>query len=106
MLSAEGLPNGFIQLNFPVTAPSEIVLTSKELIEVINGLSITSEDIIYTGKTVYDLFIEITVEAFAGLSVMDFDALTKLGGRGIIVTCRGRERGQDFSSRFFGPRYA
>ena len=105
ILVAEGKPNGFIQLNFPVTAPIEVILSHKELIDLLIGLSIEGGDILYAGRSVYDLFVEITVDAFARLDLIDFDKLKRLGGRGIIVTCRGTERGQDFSSRWFGPRY-
>ena len=103
-LTATGLKNGMIQLNFPSTPPSPVVLTDVEVANVLIGLSINKIDLIYVGWTVYDLFIEITASAFMDMKQIDFQVLSKLGGRGVIVTCEGTSSAHNFVSRFFGPR--
>lgn len=104
-LSAKKKGNGMIQLNFPSTPPAAITLTEIELDGILTGLSINEEDIIYTGKTIYDFFIEIVANKFTSLQTINFGSLSRLEGRGIIVTCCGTSDKYDFSSRFFGPRY-
>ena len=105
VLTAVGTSEGLIQLNFPATPPVEEALSPQDLAEVIKGFSITSKDILFTGRTVYDLFIEISAAAFRKINLIDFDSLKRLGGRGIILTCQGNALGHNFTSRFFGPRF-
>ena len=103
ILTAEGKPNGLIELNFPSTPPTEESFSEEDLDAVMNGFSITSADILYTGKTVYDRFVEITSSSFSRLGLIDLEALRTLGGRGVILTCKGGSAGCDFTSRFFAP---
>lgn len=105
ILSADGKTNGMIQLNFPSTPPSPLILTETEVTNLLAGLSIEFQDIIYMGSTIYDFFFEITAVAFRSLKTIDFQALYKLGKRGITVTCQGDHSPYDFTSRWFGPRY-
>lgn len=94
-----------IELDFPSTPPEAVTLTETELDGILKGLTIKKEDIIYTGKTVYDFFIEIDSREFAGLQTINFESLSRLETRGVIITCRGTSAKHDFSSRWFGPRY-
>jgi PhzF family phenazine biosynthesis protein len=58
----------------------------------------------YFGVNPIDSLAEVdSEETLLGLRP-DLVALRRLGGRGLIVTCRGRrEKGYDFASRFFAP---
>ena len=105
ILSADSKTNGMIELNFPSTPPSPLILTETEVTNLLAGLSIEFQDIIYMGSTIYDFLFEITTVAFHSLKTIDFQALYKLGKRGIIVTCQGDHSPYDFTSRWFGPRY-
>ena len=105
VLTAVGTSNGLIQLNFPATPPLEETLSPQDLADVLKGFSITSKDILFTGRTVYDLFIEISAAAFRKVDLLDYNSLKRLGGRGIILTCQGNTLGHNFTSRFFGPRF-
>jgi predicted PhzF superfamily epimerase YddE/YHI9 len=105
ILSAKKRPDGMVELDFPSTPPTPVTLTEIELDGILEGLTIKKEDIIYTGKTIYDFFIEINATKFAGLQTINFESLSRLEARGIIITCRGTSAKNDFSSRWFGPRY-
>lgn len=132
MLSAVGRPDGTVQMDFPSTPSVRCTLTPNETDKLCSALSIASNDVEYTGRTPYDLFVELKPAAFGGLSVINYTDLEYFGGRGVIVTCRGGnrlresdedqliERGlgsgssrdtnivwnkaYDFVSRFFAPR--
>lgn len=97
-----------IQLNFPVNLSVSEVLSDTDMNNVLAGFNIKKEDIVYTGRTIYDLFIEITANSFKQLKVMDFGALVQIGGRGVLVTCVGDPMNvpatYDFSNRWFGPK--
>jgi predicted PhzF superfamily epimerase YddE/YHI9 len=104
-LSAKKRPDGMIELDFPSTPPAPVTLTEIELDGILEGLAIKKEDVVYTGKTIYDFFIEIDATKFAGLHTINFESLSRLEARGIIITCRGTSAKYDFSSRWFGPRF-
>ena len=94
---------------------------------LMKGLGIKSFDIIYSDKTIYDIFIEITAISFLNINIIDYTALSSLGGRGVIITTLGGKHNQlnineylneietqkqgksifdnrfDFVSRFFAP---
>ena len=94
-----------IELNFPSTPPSPLVLSETEVSNLLKGLSIELKHLIYMGCTIYDFFFEITIVAFNSLKDIDFQALCKMGRRGIIITCQSDNSTHDFTSRWFGPRY-
>jgi PhzF family phenazine biosynthesis protein len=57
----------------------------------------------YSGCNGMDYLVEVADEnALRGLKP-DFTALSKLPGRGVIVTCGSESAGFDFLSRFFAP---
>jgi predicted PhzF superfamily epimerase YddE/YHI9 len=103
ILTAIKNSNGSIELNFPATVPTPVSFSESEISNILQGFNIRFEDLIYTGKTIYDILLEITSDSFEKLIVTDFQALERLGGRGIIVTRKGNTQGYDFTSRFFGP---
>ena len=105
ILSANSKSDGMIELNFPSTPPSPLILSETEVTNLLEGLSIELTHVIYMGCTIYDFFFEISIVAFNSLKNIDFQALHKLGRRGIIITCQSDNCSHDFTSRWFGPRY-
>jgi len=125
VLTACRCEDGDIQLDFPSTPPRQAALTELEQIALLAGFKgLKAEDILYTGRTMFDLLVEITLASFNLLEddeeeddeerkgkLIDVGALAAVQCRGIILTCQGasnRSRRQfeaeiDFSSRFFGP---
>lgn len=87
----------WIELNFPVTAPTSTALPPGML----SALGLTTT--LYTGKTQFDYFIEVTDEATVRALQPDFTALGQIPTRGVIVTSRASGDTYDFVSRFFAP---
>ncbi len=112
ILIATAKPGGMIELDFPSTPPTSVELSDAECADLRGALQIDGMNgVLYIGKTIYDLFVEVTPSAFEGMRVIDFGLLEKLtaklgergiGGRGIIVTTEGGN-GFDFVSRCFFP---
>ena len=112
-----------IELDFPKTPPVEIDATTQReaqlaklalLRQALPGLE--AEDVLYMGLTQQeDLLVEVTGHRMAALGkadvALDLTALTRLGGRGLILTCvggsghagAGWDARFDFISRFFAP---
>jgi regulatory protein YycH of two-component signal transduction system YycFG len=103
ILKAMKNSNGNIDLDFPTDVPTPVSFSKSEISIILQGFNFLFKDLIYTGKTTYDFILEITSDSFEKLIVTDFQALARLGGRGIIVTRRGNTLGYDFTSRWFGP---
>jgi predicted PhzF superfamily epimerase YddE/YHI9 len=131
-LTATEQSNGSIELNFPVTPVTPVTLSAELHTALQEALSLNSEDILSTGKSIYDLVVEVTREAFARLAgtTIDFAKIYEQGGRCVLVTCLGGARAGsvdlsglkdspprtpqaavvndtrfDFLSRAFVPRY-
>lgn len=115
-LVATYLDGGLIQLEFPVTPVSPCTLSSVEEAALIEALSITAADILFVGRSLYDLIVEVTPTAFHGLRDIKFSGLSQLEGRGVVVTTAGQPLGGsqpssdvvssttfDFFSRCFFP---
>ena len=109
ILTAVENDDGSITLDFPSQPPNSVVLTSAELTILISALHLPcQESILYAGRNISDLLVEITEEAFERMkdSSIDFRLLADLGGRGVIVTKQGGQinnRDYDFTSRCFFP---
>ena len=97
-LTAVGKVDGTIELDFPATPPAPVTLTAHELNYVIDGFKLAgAEEILFAGRSVYDLLLEITPRALGRLTEssgndgnsINFDAIARLGGRGVIITCLG-----------------
>lgn len=84
-----------LSLNFPVDEPEAIPLTS-EMTEGFNIKPIQA----FKGKTDY-MFLFNNEEEILNLDP-NFEKISKLPVRGIIVTAKGNNT--DFVSRFFGPK--
>lgn len=108
VLTATGKPDGTISLSFPATPVKETVLSSEDTAVLCGALHIAPNDVLFSGRSLYDLMVEIAPAAFAQLGDIGYSALAHFGGRGVIVTCSGggsneRSAQCDFRSRCFFP---
>jgi hypothetical protein len=94
VLTATGKADGSIELNFPVTPVTPVVLSEELQASLRAALSVTDAEILSTGKSIYDLVVEVTREAFARLAgtSIDFAKICEQGGRAVVVTCLGGAR--------------
>jgi predicted PhzF superfamily epimerase YddE/YHI9 len=81
-------------MNFPTDIFQEVPLSA----DLLNGFK-ASPMAAYKGKTDYLLVFE--KESMIREMQPDFDKISKLASRGVIVTARGEN--SDFVSRFFAP---
>jgi predicted PhzF superfamily epimerase YddE/YHI9 len=91
-LTAVGrVEGGSIELDFPSTPPNRVEMTQDELQNVMEGFHIASvEEILFAGRSIYDLLIEVTPKAFYRLKdAANYGAIGRLGGRGVLLTCLG-----------------
>lgn len=92
-LVATYLDGGLIQLEFPATPVAPQALSPTDTSVLIDALSIQASDILFVGRSLYDLIVEVTPSAFHGLQDIKFSDLGKLGGRGVVITTAGRPLG-------------
>jgi PhzF family phenazine biosynthesis protein len=85
-----------IELDFPLK-PEEAAQAPPGLLEAL-GASAQ-----YVGKNQFDYLVEVESEAALRKLAPDFNRLTTLPVRGIIVTSRSADPQFDFVSRFFAP---
>lgn len=85
----------YLTLNFPMDIYNSVNLTS----DLINGFNIKPTEVL-KGKTDYLLVFE-TEDQISKLQPK-FEEISKLDGRGVIVTAKGNS--VDFVSRFFAPQ--
>ena len=109
-LIAVPLDSGRVELSFPSSPPPQEMFSSEQISWILSAFDFKQEDIVYTGKTIYDTFIEVTPQAFASITSVNYSVLGKFGGRGVIVTASGGKRTGnaaepqfDMLSRFFAP---
>ena len=89
--------DGLILMDFPMEAavPSECPQ------ELVNALGVEP---IYTGRNRFDFIVEVESENVLRKISPDYDLLSKLETRGVIVTSNSESKSFDFVSRFFAPR--
>ena len=85
-----------IWLDFPATPPQPV--NSSPDLERALGASLK-----FVGRTPFDYLVEMASEAEVRSLEPDMGALTRLGGRGVIVTAGSANGAYDFVSRFFAP---
>jgi PhzF family phenazine biosynthesis protein len=85
-----------IWLDFPATPPQPV--SSSADLERALGASFK-----FVGRTAFDYLVELASEAEVRSLEPDLGALTRLGGRGVIVTAASANGAYDFVSRFFAP---
>ena len=93
-LTATGRADGSIELNFPATPVTPTVLSAELQASLRAALSVTDSEILSTGRSIYDLIVEVTREAFARLAgtSIGFAKISEQGGRCVVVTCLGGAR--------------
>lgn len=93
-LTAQGKPDGTIELNFPATQVTKKELSAELLLSLQTALSLKDADIVEIGSSIYDLVVEVTRDAFARLAdtAINYTQLAEQGGRGVLVTCVGGAR--------------
>lgn len=68
-------------------------LTDAELSNLTTAFGVEKSDILFSGRTVHDVVIEIKRSAFARIpQVLDFRAIADITARGVVVTCIGKKR--------------
>ncbi len=97
LLTARRRDDGWIELDFPATPPEKIAMPDG--LDVVLGASV-----IYTGRSPFDLLVEVESEAELRALEPDFARLTQLRVRGVIVTAESDGEPYDFVSRFFAPQ--
>jgi len=95
------LHGDWIQMNFPVTTPTEVTTPAGLLEALFAGTKPAIAR--YVGKSIFDYLVEIDDEDAVRNLKPDFVELNKYEARGIIVTSRASGK-YDFISRFFGPQ--
>lgn len=95
LLTAE-LIDGWIELDFPATPPSEVE-PPPALIEALGAIPL------YAGKSRFDYLVEVASADEVRSLAPDHAKLRTLDVRGVMVTSRGDGDGFDFVSRFFAP---
>jgi len=80
--------------------PAEPAVTSEPPPELRRALGV---DFQFAGRNRMDWLVEVADEATLGAVRPVLDALTAVGGRGVIVTARSSSPERDFVSRFFAP---
>jgi PhzF family phenazine biosynthesis protein len=98
LLTVTPAGEGRLTMDFPATPPAPAD-------DLPDGLPAAfAVEPVWTGRTRFDLFVEVADEAAVRGLTPDPAAVAALGARGIIVTARADEgRAYDFVSRFFAP---
>lgn len=86
----------WLELDFPAERPWAEAIDPK----IIKALGAQP---IYTGRNRLDQLVAVETEAEVLALKPDFEALSSLGERGVIVTAPATRPGYDFVSRYFGP---
>lgn len=89
--------NGLIELDFPQSEPL-LAVPPAHLLQALGMLAAEG-----SAKAGEDWLVECADEDEVRGLKPDFAALKAFGGRGICVTARAKNPGEDFVSRFFGP---
>lgn len=111
----EGQP--LLAMDFPADPPAgDVGCGALEGTKVLEGLGLEEEDVIWSGRSRFDIVVEIQPTSFVDKLEPDFGILKQVETRGVVVTARTFRRSLpaamnieidehvDFVSRFFGPR--
>lgn len=89
-----------IEMDFPIIEVKE----SQEIdIQKLSALEIDINDVIFYGKAGLKEFVEIRTDEMLLNLNPDFNSLSKMSGRGVIVTAMSSDPEKDFVSRNFVP---
>ena len=97
LIAKSSLPNSYT-LDFPSTPPvpitdlEDLAFVSQTLLQSFPDMR--SNDVIFTGRSPYDVFVEVSPAFFAhqhslAAAPIRFDRIAELGGRGVVLTCVG-----------------
>ena len=86
----------WIELDFPST-PAVQLSPPDGLLEALGV------DAVWVGQSKFDFLVEVASEAEVRDLDPDISGLSRLGGRGVIVTSQASTPSYDFVSRFFAP---
>ena len=86
----------WIELDFPST-PAVQLSPPDGLLEALGV------DAVWVGQSKFDFLVEVVSEAEVRDLDPDISGLSRLGGRGVIVTSQASTPSYDFVSRFFAP---
>ena len=98
------------ELSFPSSYPAATPLESECRAHLCLGLGIKPADILYEGKAIDDVVIELSQESFNSIpsissGSIDMSHISAIETtRGVIITCRAQSHKADFLSRFFCPK--
>ncbi len=88
-----------ITLDFPAS-----ICTATERSEsLLNALGVTSEQVIYFGRTEFDLLLQLSTAQVVRQLSPRMSALAEIPTRGVLVTALGDAADHDVISRFFAP---
>ncbi|HEY9524326.1 MAG TPA: PhzF family phenazine biosynthesis protein [Thermopolyspora sp.] len=97
VLTTDQGADGLITMDFPAKAATET--------EAPEGLAeALGVDPTWVGRSRFDLLVEVGSEDEVRTAAPDFERLTKVDTRGVILTARAKRGDADFVSRFFAPR--
>lgn len=96
-LTCTRLADGWIAMDFPKSSLNPET-SSQARLEAALGVSAVN-----VMRTDFDVLVEISDESVLLGMKPDFNALTAISCRGVIVTCRSESAKFDFMSRFFAP---
>ncbi|MHB1652064.1 MAG: PhzF family phenazine biosynthesis protein [Desulfitobacteriaceae bacterium] len=96
LLTAKKTVNGWIELNFPIEPDSETISPNG----LLESLGVQAK---YIGKNRFDYIVEVSSEEEVRNLKPDFNVLSKIPCRGVIVTSISASKEYDFVSRFFCP---
>jgi predicted PhzF superfamily epimerase YddE/YHI9 len=86
----------WIELNFPFLTEQAVSAPP----ELLDALQVQPH---YVGKNNFDYLVEVESEEVVKNLKPNFDLLSRIPARGVIVTSISRSSGYDFVSRFFAP---
>ena len=107
-LLARRVDGGAIELDFPVSGLAE-GLSAEEEDTVRRAFGLADKELLYCGRSDFDIFVEVTGDAFWRLGGgTDLGLVQSLACRGVSITAQGgpptAPAEYDFSSRWFGPQ--
>jgi predicted PhzF superfamily epimerase YddE/YHI9 len=90
---------GVVELDFPATPPA----AAEPPAGLLEALGEPARTVRWSGRSRFDLLLELGSEAAVRGLEPDFRRLRELSTRGVIATARSGAEGFDFVSRFFAP---
>ncbi|EME31755.1 phenazine biosynthesis PhzC/PhzF family protein [Galdieria sulphuraria] len=103
-LIVQALDANFFQMDFPLLPVEQVTESMNE--ELLAALGLRREQVVYYGKSKFDVFIHVQNQSLVEKLTPAFEKLLRIPqvGRGVIVTSLADNREEaHFCSRFFAP---